>query len=172
MPAPTIHGVIAYDPSEWSDLFVATAGASAALAGLVFVAVSINIERILRYRGLPERALETVLLLLGVLLVSVIGLIPGQSHVALGLELVFVSLAIGTVIARVPTTGSAKAEEPRAWLWGRWSVRAAGTLPLLIGAVGVLAEAGGGLYWVAAGIVFAVTGAIINAWVLLVEILR
>ena len=38
--------------------------------------------------------------------------------------------------------------------------------------LGVLAEAGGGLYWVAAGIVFAVTGAIVNAWVLLVEILR
>ena len=29
----------AYDIDEWSDLFVATAGASAALAGLVFVAV-------------------------------------------------------------------------------------------------------------------------------------
>ena len=40
-------GVTAYDPSEWSELFVATAGASAALAGLVFVAVSINIERII-----------------------------------------------------------------------------------------------------------------------------
>ena len=39
--------MFAYDPSEWTDLFVATAGASAALAGLVFVAVSINLERIL-----------------------------------------------------------------------------------------------------------------------------
>jgi modulator of FtsH protease len=164
--------VTAYDPSQWSDLFVATAGASAALAGLVFVAVSINIERILKYRGLPERALETVLLLLGVLLVSVIGLIPGQSHVALGLELLFVTLILGAVIARLPTIHEAAAVERRAWLWGRWSVRAAGTLPLLIGATSVLAEAGGGLYWVAAGIVFAVTGAIVNAWVLLVEILR
>jgi hypothetical protein len=164
--------VIAYDPSEWTDLFVATAGASAALAGLVFVAVSINIERILKFRGLPERALETVLLLLGVLLVSVVGLIPGQSHTALGLELVFVSLAIGTAIARLPTIHSASTEEPPAWLWGRWSVRIAGTLPLLIGAVSIFAEAGGGLYWIAVGIVFALTGAIINAWVLLVEILR
>jgi hypothetical protein len=27
---------MAYEPSEWSDLFVATAGAPAALAGIVF----------------------------------------------------------------------------------------------------------------------------------------
>ena len=53
----------AYEPSEWTDFFVASAGASAALAGLVFVAVSINVERILQFRGLPERALATVLLL-------------------------------------------------------------------------------------------------------------
>lgn len=32
----------AYDATAWTDLFVAAAGASAALAGLVFVAVSIN----------------------------------------------------------------------------------------------------------------------------------
>lgn len=43
--------MIAYDPSEWSDLSVASAGASAALAGLVFVAVSINSERILQFEG-------------------------------------------------------------------------------------------------------------------------
>lgn len=30
----------AYEPSDWSERFVASAGASAALAGLVFVAVS------------------------------------------------------------------------------------------------------------------------------------
>src|SRR3982751_3169706 len=39
----------AYDVSEWTEFFVA--GASAALAGLVFVAVSINVDSILRFQG-------------------------------------------------------------------------------------------------------------------------
>lgn len=162
----------AYDPTEWHDLFVASAGASAALAGLVFVAVSINIERILKFPGLPERALETVLLLLGALLVSIAGLIPGQSHVALGAELLFVSLCIGGVIARLPTARREDGREPRSWLASRWGIRAAGTVPLLIGGLSVLVESGGGLYWIAAGIALAITGAVTNAWVLLVEILR
>jgi hypothetical protein len=164
--------VFAYDPSEWSDLFVATAGASAALAGLVFVAVSINIERILEFPGLPERALETILLLIAVLLVSIVGLIPGQSHVALGLELLVVSLAIGGLIVRLPTIRSDPKAERQGWLWSRWGIRIAAAVPLVVAAISLLTESGGGLYWLATGIAFAVTGAIANAWVLLVEILR
>jgi hypothetical protein len=38
--------------------------------------------------------------------------------------------------------------------------------------VSLLAQAGGGLYWIVAGILGAVLGASVNAWVLLVEILR
>jgi hypothetical protein len=40
--------------AEWHDLYLATAGASAALAGLVF-AISINIERMLTLQGVAER---------------------------------------------------------------------------------------------------------------------
>lgn len=164
--------VTAYDPAEWSDLFVAAAGASAALAGLVFVAVSINIKRILEYPSLPERALETILLLLVVLLVSIVGLIPGQSQLALGIELLVVSLAIGATIFRLPTGRPVVEGEPRLWLWSRWGVRLTAMVPLAVAGASVALEAGGGLYWLAAGIVCAVTGAIANAWVLLVEILR
>ena len=46
----------AYSAAEWESLFVAEAGASAALAGLLFVALSINLERILKGIGLPGRA--------------------------------------------------------------------------------------------------------------------
>jgi hypothetical protein len=51
-------------------------------------------------------------------------------------------------------------------------VRLSAMVPLLIAGVSLIAESGGGLYWLVAGISFAIAGAIANAWVLLVEILR
>ena len=50
----------AYSTAEWESLFVAEAGASAALAGLLFVAISINLERILQGAGLSGRAGEAM----------------------------------------------------------------------------------------------------------------
>jgi modulator of FtsH protease len=163
---------MAYDPSAWTDLLVACAGAGAALAGLVFVAVSINVEQILRYEGLPSRALATLVLLLGVVVVSIVGLTPGQSRSALGVELAVVGLltavAAGFMTAR-RQSGDRSGASAR---WMRLLLTAAGTVPLAIGGVSLAAGGGGGLYWVLGGIVFAIVGAVLNAWVLLVEIRR
>jgi modulator of FtsH protease len=163
---------VAYDPSEWHDLFVASAGASAALAGLVFVAVSINIDRILRFPGLPERALETVLLLLTVVIVSIVGLIPGQSTTALGIELLLVGLALAVAIGALSRKSLPEGSESMVMLIGRIFLRVSGTLPFVISGASLIAGSGGGLYWTSAGVIFAIAGGVSNAWVLLVEILR
>jgi hypothetical protein len=163
--------VTAYEAAPWSDLFVAAAGASAALAGLVFVAVSINVERILAFAGLPERALATVMLLLSVVLSSLVGLVPGQDRTALGLELLALALAFGVLVVFL-VRGRTGVDEARSKVIGRIALMLAGTVPFVIGAVSLLAEAGGGLYWIAAGIAAAIVGGVANAWVLLVEILR
>jgi modulator of FtsH protease len=138
----------------------------------VFVAVSINVDRILKFQGLPERALETVLLLLAVVVVSIVGLIPGQSNVALGAEVLALGLAFGAVVTVLARRSLPQESAPRSWLISRLILSTAGTAPLIIGGASLIAEAGGGLYWIVAGIVFAITGAVANAWVLLIEILR
>lgn len=164
----------AYAPEEWKDLFVAMAGASAALAGLLFVAVSINVDRIIHFKGLPERGVETLALLLTALVVSIAGLMPGQSHVAFGVELLAIAIALLAILFAMPVTHELPedAQRPPAWRLSRWLVRLTGPGLLLIGALAELFAFGGGLYWVAAAFVFLTLGAVANAWVLLVEILR
>jgi modulator of FtsH protease len=155
--------------AEWSDLFVAAAGASAALAGLVFVAVSINLEPIIASPGVPDRALMTLMLLLGVLIVSLFGLIPGQSAESLGLELLVQSLiwtfAIGWFAVRSLPSGPI----PSGWYFARLVPPLFGTVPYIVGSILLVSGNPNGLDWVFAG---ATVAAVMNAWVLLVEILR
>jgi hypothetical protein len=136
------------------------------------VAVSINVDRILKFEGLPDRALETVLMLISVVLISIVGLTPGQSTTALGAEILVLGLAFGIEIVRLARRSIPGGPHPRSWLIARLVVAAAATLPFIVGGASVLAETGGGLYWVVAGMVFAILGAVANAWVLLIEILR
>jgi modulator of FtsH protease len=164
--------LVAYEVSEWSDLFVAAAGAGAALAGLVFVAVSINLERILVERNLPARALQTLVMLVIVVAVSLVCLIPGQDLVALGIELLILACGYAFVLVRTAQISLAASPAPVTGNALRLLLLASSGVPLLIGSVSVLAETGGGLYWIAAGILGAIAGGVTNAWVLLVEIQR
>jgi hypothetical protein len=53
----------AYASELWHELFVGVAGAAAALTGLLFVSLSINLQQILKQVWLPRRAGLTVMLL-------------------------------------------------------------------------------------------------------------
>ena len=163
--------MIAYEPEAWNDLFVAAAGASAALAGLVFVAVSINLDRIIAGEGLPDRALQALAQLIIVVVASLLVLAPGQSNTALGLELLVVGLVVA--VGSMALLGRAQAADSNRDGWpARRIAVALGTVPIAAAGASLLAETGGGLYWLFAGIILAIVGAVLNAWVLLVEILR
>jgi modulator of FtsH protease len=161
------------DVAAWEGFAVALAGVCAVLAGLVFLAVSINIERILRVRGLAGRAGESVILFLSAVCLCAFVLIPHQPVAALGAELLgvgLVTLAILTVIVlsalRIPT------RQPRSWTITRVVIQQAAAVPVILAGCSLLGWIAGGLYWLAAGVLCAVIAATGNAWVLLVEVVR
>lgn len=162
----------------WHDFFLAQAGAAGVLTGLVFVGVSINLEKILSdpSSGLPGRAAEALILLVAVLTVSVLSLVPGQGAALIGAEVLAVGLAAwGWVVAiQLPRLRSWRTIRPD--LRGAFVLRIAlgqiATLPAIIAGVAVLVGGLGGLYMLVPGMVFSILVALFEAWVLLIEINR
>src|SRR5919109_3797875 len=164
--------------NAWHDFFLAQAGAAGVLTGLVFVGVSINLQKIVsdRRSGLAGRAGEALILLVGVLLASVLGLVPAQGAGMLGAEVLVVGLAAwGCVVAiqlpRLREWGTMRADL-RVSLVLRVVLGQVGTLAMVIAGVAVLWVGPGGLYWLVAGTLFSILATLFEAWVLLVEINR
>jgi len=114
----------------------------------------------------------------GLYVVATAVLIPGQSGDACAIEIVGVGVVTGLVVLRLQSgvRGIVVAHGDRGPTWGSVVSRRLlgfGSAALLVVAgVTLLAQGGGGLYWWPAAIVVAYLGALIDAWVLLVEILR
>ena len=159
---------------EWVDFFVAQVGAAAALTGLVIVGISINIERILSDPGLPGRAAETLVAPAGMLVISTFALVPHQPDWILGLELVVVGLVMWAIPTRIHLDAwraGAGAIGPNGGR-ARVSLALFSSWPFVICGVLLLLHVGGALYWTVPGVVVSLIATVINAWVLLIEILR
>lgn len=159
--------------TDWHDFFLGEVGASAALTGLLFVAISINLSKVLDQPGLPGRAAEALLLLGAVVIVSSMALLP-QPPVAFGVEAALAGLVLWVTVVSIQlrASRSAAARFTTRNFVSRVVLAQASALPVLAGAVLVATGTGAGLYAVAAGLVIAVVVAIATAWVLLVEINR
>lgn len=161
---------LASDAQGWRTIFSVVAEASAALTGLLFVAVSLNVERILLkapYRGRAREALVGLMLLV---LLSVLVLIPGQSRVLLGWELVAFGAAMevfGTWLQRNTVT---RLE----WDWRRrWLVRLIpihlSKIVIVVAGVTLLLGRYGGLYWLIPTVLFCLVWSTADAWALVVQ---
>jgi len=166
-----------YAPALWANLFLAGGTAAATLCGLIFVAVSVNLGRILEFdaaastRHLSGRALDAIVGLLLALTVCLLGLVP-QPLAALGGELAAAALAAAAVPVRVLLhRGTRTVPHRRAQLM-RLGLGLTAALCLLAAGCTTAARAGGGLYWAVPGILLAIAGATTNAWILLIEIYR
>jgi|HubBroStandDraft_1064217.scaffolds.fasta_scaffold36801_2 hypothetical protein len=162
-----------YDPADWEPFFSAIIAAAAALTGLLFVAVSINLDRILKGRKfLPARAAETLATLLLVVASSALTLVP-QSIRLVGVEiLIIVVPMLAITVSNQLGNWRRNRDDPLLWTISRMGSTALATVPCTIAGASLVAEWGGGLYWLAPTALLGIVGAVYNAWVLLVEIVR
>jgi modulator of FtsH protease len=158
----------------WSDFFAAAAGVACALAGLVFVGLSINLTQILQLPTAIGRAAETLFVLAGVLVIDLVALVPAQSerHLATLLLIAAIPVWLLPLIAQFRAIG----DRPpgRGFLVPmRMLLHQAGTLPIVAGALALFfGHANTGIGLVAAGCILSILVAMLSAWVLLVEIQR
>ena len=159
--------------SEWESFLIAEVGASAVLTGLIFVGVSINLTKVLSIPRLPSRALEALILLLTALFVSSLLLVPGQSQKAIGAEVLVIGICAWLVIAWIDIGVWRKAEPPwRHLIPYLIAMNQFALIPYIIAGVTILLSGLGGLYWIVPAILVSFFKAILDAWILLVEINR
>jgi hypothetical protein len=173
---------------DWANFAVITGSAAGALTGLLFVAVSLNRDRIMSHDGLRAEAGQTLTLFILALLLTVLLVIPGMSAKTLGIVLVAVAIFSGLVLSLQsrrkpdsdrdrgrpkeaegqprPRFSDLSAEDQLYRLLDVVSPNLFSMLCVLI--AGCLQLAGSdGLYWLAAAVLLALGGGVINAWLFL-----
>ncbi len=160
--------------AAWANFFLGELGAASALAGLLFVSVSMNQARILELGRMADRGVEALAILLLVLVIASLTLVPDQPLRLLGAEIFLVGTATLVAVLRLQKVYLSQAEP-------RYRRRSTMMAWLNRAAIGVIALAGlvvlwrgdeAGIYLLPAGILLSFAAAGTNAWVLLIEISR
>jgi modulator of FtsH protease len=161
----------AADPVPWQPFFATIAGSAAALIGLLFVGLSLHLQAILADDAALARARETLGIFLGQQLVALLLLIPGQRAPGLGGELLLFGLLLLGISRRVQHRTRRQLPPAQQWRHRRHSaaVNLGAGLIALAGA-SLLLGRGGGLYWLAPSTVLVLGMALVNAWMLTVNI--
>jgi uncharacterized protein YhhL (DUF1145 family) len=154
----------------WSDFTVITAGAAAALVGLLFVAVSIRADTISASKGLRSRVAQVLTLFLGLLASSILVSLPNPATWVLGVELIVVAILTG--VALLVLDDRAERATEREWLervLDRLSPNF--TTAILIGLSGIALAFGfeWGLFILALAALIGFIGGAVVAWFVLVR---
>ena len=157
--------------SGWSEFAVAMAGAAAALAGLIIVAMSVNIDRILKAPSVAARSLSAIGALVLAVVSSCLILIPGQPVWALGLE-VLLGAGVLWVLWGYAVRDVRTDARPGMPALPRLVYLALAPAAYTIGGVLLMLAGGAGLVWIAAGAILSIVVGVVMAWIALVEILR
>lgn len=162
-----------YQQPPWHDFFLATAGASAALAGLLFVAISLHVRYIATASVHRSRSRGSLIGLVNVLVLSLVALVQ-QPAGWLGLELLVIGagyVLFGAVyqLVSIGRRGRQARQVSPSGLWQS-------SFGYLLGAAGAVAglsialRFGPGLYLLALILVVILVWSLWDAWVLLMGV--
>jgi hypothetical protein len=159
--------------NDWSNFFVGELGAASALAGLLFVAVSVNQARILQLGRMADRGLEALAMLLAVVIIASMGLVPGQGVRLLGFEIFVTAAAASGGMFLLERAYLRLVDRP----YRRRSIQMAvcnqlSVITMALGGLVTLWRGQNSLYLLPPGILATFFFSLANAWVLLIEINR
>ncbi len=153
-------------PADWQDFAEMTGGASGALVGLLFVALSLNANRIAGHHGLRASAVQTLVLFMGPLLMSALLLAPHQFDWALGAELIALGAVTSAILLRV-RRAKQRLTDDEAVLVSIFNHRGPNVMVMLLFlASGVILICGqpAGLYLLLPATLVAQVSGVLNAW--------
>ncbi|HEY3916612.1 MAG TPA: hypothetical protein VGL83_02405 [Stellaceae bacterium] len=156
----------------WGIFFAAQIGASAALAGLIFVSVSLSLAKIIATAQLPMRAFQALIVLLEILVISSLAVVP-QSLNALGAEVLAIGAPIWLLIIAFDRRSIAATPfASRLRSISRTALSQAAALLFVVAGSAILAAGLSGVHWLVPAIICSYLVAMTDAWVLLIEINR
>ncbi len=160
--------------NDWATFFQGELGAAAALAGLLFVALSVNQKRILELGRTADRGAEALVMLFLVIVVTSLGLLPGQAPRLLGIEILALGIAAccATILLQRSYLRNLEYHHAHRTKYLAALNNLSVGLITIAGLVTLLTGTSAGLYILASGILLSFAAVGTNAWVLLIEISR
>lgn len=86
-----------YKPDQWQNFFIMVGGATAALTGLVFVALSLNLTDIAKDATHRYRAIGTLAGFIGAFMICALALMGNQNYRDVGMEWLIISVIAATI---------------------------------------------------------------------------
>jgi hypothetical protein len=154
------------NPADWQDFAEMTGGASGALIGLLFVALSVNASKIAGHHGLRASAVQTLVLFIAPLVMAAALLTPDQPDWVLGAEMIAIGLVTSWVLLSGRRVRQSLNDDDQL-LVAIFNRRATNVvIMLLFTASGILLACGqnAGLYLVLPVTVVAFVSGVLNAW--------
>jgi hypothetical protein len=153
-------------PADWQGFAEMTGGASAALTGLLFVAVSLNASRIAGHQGLRASAAQTLVLFLTPLAMAATLLAPGQRGWILGAELIATGLIASWILLAIGRLKHGLADDDLRLIsiFNRHGVNVVVMLLFVASGTALSCGTDDGLYLLLPASLMAFVSGVLNAW--------